>query len=474
MRKNLTKITATALALSMAFSMVACSNKDSTKKDENVIVEDEVVTGDRLQADWTKNAVIYEVNVRQYTNEGTFAAFSEHLEDLKDMGVNVLWFMPIYPISQIEKKGSLGSYYAVADYTSVNSEFGTTEEFKELIDKAHDMGFKVVLDWVANHTGWDHTWITEHPEYYSKDDEGNIISPYGTDWIDVADLNYDNADMRSAMIDAMSFWVKDMDVDGFRCDYAQGVPGDFWNEARATLDAIKPIYMVAEDGTESDSMITAAFDSNYNFKLYDSLDRGVSVPGYGDDVEKFIDLDLPYGAFKMNFIDNHDKNYYDGALSNRFGDEKLGALYTIVFTSEGVPLIYSGNEEDTTLQVSFFDKDNMDFGDYTYREMLTRFCHIKTENEPLYNGIYGGNARIIPKDNQSIVAFKRVKNGKQITVVVNLSAKDQEVNYDEKILDGTTLIHGDANGLIATEETEFKADEVNSLSPWEYYIIAQE
>lgn len=457
----------------MLFSLTACSG--SKKSDEaEAFKEDEVVEGSRLQADWTNTAIIYEVNVRQYTEEGTFASFSEHLERLKELGVNTLWFMPIYSISELNKKGTLGSYYSIRDYKSVNSEFGTLEEFKELVNTAHSMGFHVILDWVANHTGWDHTWITEHPEFYVKDENGNIIFPLNTDWTDVAQLDYTNSDMRAAMIDAMKFWVEEVDIDGFRCDYAQGVPIDFWESARDSLDKVKPIYMVAEDGTNSDSLLNAAFDSNYNFDLYDALKLSSSVPNTADDLEKYIDKNLPYGAFKMNFIDNHDKNTYDGTLEERFGADCLGALYTLVFTAEGMPLIYSGNEEDINISLEFFEKDNIDFGDYKYTEFLTRLCGIKTAYEPLYNGTAGGNVRMISDNNKSVIAYERVKNGKKITVIVNVSGNEQTVKYDSKISSGTILLHGDKTGIIDEEETTIDTKKLNNLSAWEYYIILSE
>lgn len=473
MRKFFKSATACMLAASMLFSFTACSGSKKSDGAEE-FKEDEVVEGSRLQADWVDTAVMYEVNVRQYTEEGTFAAFGEHLTRLKEMGVNTLWFMPIYSISELNKKGTLGSYYSIRDYKSVNSEFGTLEDFKELVNTAHDMGFTVVLDWVANHTGWDHTWITEHPEYYAKDESGNIIFPLNTDWTDVAQLDYTNSDMRAAMIDAMKFWIEEVDVDGFRCDYAQGVPIDFWESARAELDKVKPIYMVAEDGTNSDSLLNAAFDSNYNFEFYDALKLSSTVSNTADDLEKFIDKDLPYGAFKMNFIDNHDKNTYDGTLEERFGTDSLGALYTLVFTAEGMPLIYSGNEEDTDISLEFFEKDNIDFGDYKYSELLSRLCEIKTTYEPLHNGTAGGNVRIIPDDNKSVIAYERVKNGKKITVVVNVSGKEQSVKYDSRISSGNILLHGDKTGIIDKEETKLNTKDLNSLGAWEYYIILSE
>lgn len=468
MKKKLKRVICGVIAAAMLASMTACfsDNKKET------FTEDKVVSDNRTQADWIKDAVIYEVNVRQYTDEGTFNAFSEHLQRLKDMGVNTLWFMPIYSISQVNKKGTLGSYYSISDYMSVNSEFGTMEDFKNLVDKAHEMGFHVMLDWVANHTGWDHVWINEHPEYYKKDDSGNIISPLGTDWNDVAQLDYNNNDMRQAMIDAMSYWVKDFGIDGFRCDYAQGVPVDFWESARTELDKIKPIYMLAEDGTNATSLLENAFDSDYNFALYDSLKTASKMPAQAGNVMKAIKSDnLPYASFKMNFLDNHDKNTYDKEMKERFGDESLGALYTVAFTAYGVPLIYSGNEEDSDIALEFFEKDNIGFGDYKYQDLLTKLCHIKEDNEPLFNGIYGGLIREIKSDNKSVVSYERVKNGKKITVVVNLSKSEQKVKFDKKISDGKILIHGDSKGMDDISG-KLNVKDLNKLSPWEYYIIA--
>ncbi len=474
MRKNpFKRITAFALITALAISLAACSGSKNNETEAETS-EDETKTSNRLQADWIDTAVMYEVNVRQYTQEGTFAAFEQHLTRLKDMGVNTLWFMPIYSISELNKKGTLGSYYAVRDYYSVNSEFGTLDDFKQLVDTAHEMGFHVVLDWVANHTGWDHTWITEHPEYYTTDDEGNIIYPYGTDWTDVADLNYENQEMRQAMIEAMKYWVSEVDVDGFRCDYAQGVPLDFWQQARAALDEIKPIYMLAEDGTNSDSLLLNAFDSNYHFRYYDMLKTCSQVAGMGDDLGNFVSYDAPYGSFKMNFLDNHDKNTYDGTLDERFGSDTLGALYTLIFTSEGMPLIYSGNEEDIDISLEFFEKDNIDFGDYKYSELLTKLCHIKTSYEPLYNGTAGAKANIITSDNNNVVAFSRSKGDIKITCVVNASAKEQNVKFDKGISKGNILLHGDSETMYDDENKALDTEKLNTLKPWEYYIIITE
>ncbi|MEN9394398.1 MAG: hypothetical protein RL362_619, partial [Bacteroidota bacterium] len=195
--------------------------------------------------EWVKKATIYEINVRQHTPQGTFQALEKDLNRLDSLGVDILWLMPINPIGELNRKGSLGSYYSVKNYVGVNSEFGTLQDFKHFVNAAHSRGMKVILDWVANHTAWDHPWVTEHPEWYTHDANGKIVPPVA-DWSDVADLNYDNKDMRKAMIESMKFWVKECDLDGYRCDVAMQVPTDFWDQARAELDAIKPVFMLAE------------------------------------------------------------------------------------------------------------------------------------------------------------------------------------------------------------------------------------
>ena len=211
--------------------------------------------------EWTKNATIYEVNIRQFTPEGTFAAFQAHLPRLKEMGVDILWLMPIHPIGELNRKGSLGSYYAVRDYKGVNPEFGTIDDFRMLVKEAHKQGFKLIIDWVANHSSPDNNWVSEgHKDWYTLDSLGNLQPTIGTDWWDVADLNYDNNEMRNAMIDAMKYWVQETDIDGFRCDVAASVPMDFWNECRNQLDKLKPVFMLAEaEGPE----LHSAFDMTY-------------------------------------------------------------------------------------------------------------------------------------------------------------------------------------------------------------------
>ncbi|NJM15628.1 MAG: hypothetical protein HC896_09885 [Bacteroidales bacterium] len=213
---------------------------------------------------WTERAVIYEVNTRQFTKSGTFAEFKGHLDRLQDLGVDIIWFMPIYPIGQKQRKGSLGSYYSIKDYKDINPEFGTKEDFKQLVNEIHKRGMYVLIDWVANHTAWDNPLTETNPEFYHQNEKGKIVAPF--DWEDVAHLNYANRDLWSYMSGAMEYWVKEFDVDGFRCDVADLVTVEFWNFARNQVEKIKPVFMLAE--AENADYNNLAFNMSYASSLH--------------------------------------------------------------------------------------------------------------------------------------------------------------------------------------------------------------
>lgn len=479
--------------LILSLSFISCKNVSNKEKETQAVAvqetnateisEDNTTAEDtketlRPMPNWADTAIIYEVNVRQYTKEGTFDAFSQHLTRLKNMGITTLWFMPIYPISEKERKGSLGSYYAIADYKAINPEFGNMEDFKELVDKAHELGFTVMLDWVANHTGWDHVWIEEHPEYYKKDTKGNITFPVGTDWYDVAQLDYQNDDMRVAMIDAMRFWVEEADIDGFRCDYAGGVPLSFWETARKELSDIKNLYMLAEDNTHLD-YLKYSFDSNYNWPLYEALcqlsngERSAKSLQFSlEDLEYY-----PEGSFPLNFMDNHDKNSWEGSMMERFEKDSIPAMTTFLFTAEGAPLIYSGHEAALDHSLQFFEKDEIKWGKLPYEKLITRLSVIKKGNPALYNGSAGAKMEIIQADNSNILIFERVKDGKKVTAIFNMSGENQTDTVDYNINgEGTVLIHGDGSKL-ETKETKISNADIKALTsfaPWEFYVISSE
>ncbi|HQR91941.1 MAG TPA: alpha-amylase family glycosyl hydrolase, partial [Sediminibacterium sp.] len=307
--------------------------------------------------DWAKDSNIYEVNIRQYTQEGSFQAFAKHLPRLKDMGVEILWLMPITPISQKERLGSLGSYYACSSYTKINPEFGNLNDFKQLVDTAHQLGFKLIIDWVANHSGWDHHWTFEHPDWYLKDAQGGFTEVNG--WKDVIDLDYRQMAMRQAMIKAMQYWVRECGIDGFRCDMAHLVPLEFWLEARMQCDAIKPLFWLAECDQPS---YHQAFDLSYAWNWMHVTEKHVKGEATLNHIHNSLHSysQYPFNATKLYFTSNHDENSWNGTEYEKYG-HTAKAWWVFSATWQGLPLIYSGQEIPNKRRLKFFDKDAIDW-----------------------------------------------------------------------------------------------------------------
>ncbi len=412
---------------------------------------------------WIDDATIYEVNLRQYTEEGTFEAFREHLPRLKELGVEILWFMPIHPISEIERKGTLGSYYAVSDYKAVNPEFGTMEEFKDLVKECHDMGFKIILDWVANHTGWDNKWISEHPKWYTQSG-GKIIMPPGTNWPDVADLNYENKEMRKAMKDAMIFWVEEADIDGYRCDVAGSVPVDFWEDVTKSLNKVKPVFMLAEDGSDY-SLMDSAFDANYNWNLLGSINNKESG-SIRSDIRRALTA-YPKDSFPMNFITNHDENSWNGTVGERLGNSK-DLMNALIFTAPGMPLIYSGQEASLNKRLLFFDKDQIDWSDLTEQAFYKKLIDLKKDNEALWNGSAGGNLSFVQTTDRSILAYAREKGKNKVVFIGNFTSKSKEFSLKSFDASGSYINYFD------DEKTKLEEGKDLKLEPWGFYIFVNE
>lgn len=370
--------------------------------------------------EWAADAVIYEVNVRQFSDAGTFAAVEAQLPRLESLGVEILWLMPIQPISVKNRKGSLGSPYSVADYTAINPSYGTAADFQSLVDAAHSRGMKLIIDWVANHSGWDNPWVTAHKDWYTQDKNGNIIWPAGTDWDDVADLNYDNLDMRRAMIDSMKYWVSTFDIDGFRCDVAGGVPTDFWNAARVELNAVKPVFMLAEN-SDNLSLLQSAFSINYGWELQ-SLMYG--VVNSGDSPEFLVDhanyqaATLPSGTASMNFITNHDENSWNGTEFERYGSA-ANAMAVLTYTLPGVPLIYNGQEIGFDRRLAFFEKDAIDWTSGKASSLYPALNQLKRDNSALDVGASAGAFRALSSSTSSLVAFARENGVDKVLTFVN-------------------------------------------------------
>ncbi|MCK9451848.1 MAG: alpha-amylase family glycosyl hydrolase [Bacteroidales bacterium] len=419
--------------------------------------------------DWAKDATIYEVNTRQFTEAGTFEAFQEHLPRLKALGVDILWFMPIHPIGEENRKGTLGSYYSIRDYKAVNPEFGDLEAFKTLVDKAHEMGFKVILDWVANHTSFDHDWVTAHPDWYNRDENGEIVSPF--DWSDVADLNYeDNPALWDAMIDAMKFWVREANIDGYRCDVAGMVPVAFWEKARTELDEIKPVFMLAEDEGEP-TLTDMAFGANYGWELHHIFNKMAKGENSTTDLWNYLEKNDSVFApdvFRMTFTSNHDENSWNGTVFERLGDGTK-AFAVLSFTIPGFPLIYNGQEVGLAKRLEFFEKDQIEWnqGD-DYTALYTQLNQIKKDNPALWNASHGGTMKPIdiniPLD---VLAFVREKEDNKIIVYINITAEKQQV------IVSSTEAFGNFKDLLTGDEMVINETATIDLEPWSYYILEE-
>ncbi|MBN2615901.1 MAG: alpha-glucosidase C-terminal domain-containing protein [Bacteroidales bacterium] len=414
--------------------------------------------------DWSIKANIYEVNIRQFSPEGTFDAFAKHLPALKKMGVKILWLMPVNPIGKKNRKGPLGSYYSVQNYEKVNPNFGTLEDLKELVKEAHKMGMHVILDWVANHTSWDNPWATEHPDWYKRDKKGNFVSPF--DWTDVIQLNYDNQDLRKAMIHAMEYWVKNADIDGFRCDVAGMVPVSFWDEARASLDKIKPVFMLAED-EDNTALMKKAFDMNYAWKMLHVMNEVAKGKQNAADVWNYFgweDETFGPGVYRMYFTSNHDENSWNGTAFDRLG--KAFKMFTVFdYTVPGMPLIYNGEEAGSNKALKFFEKDTINWSKDTYVDFYTRLNELKKDNHALWNGLEGGKLIPLSKENKNVFAFYRKKRSNQVVVVLNMSDTEQVLNWNN------VDIMGHYKNAFTGEKTELHGEGTFHLKPWDYIVL---
>lgn len=378
---------------------------------------------------------VYEVNLRQYTAQGTIDAFIAEMPRLRDMGIEILWFMPITPISEERRLGSLGSYYACCDYTSINPEYGTLDDFTRLVKVAHTLGFRVLIDIVANHTGWDHHWTREHPEYYKRNSEGQFYDPHG--WTDVIDLNYDNPALREAMIGVMRFWIERCDVDGFRCDMAMLVPLDFWRQARMALDPMKPLIWLAEC---EEIPYHEVFDATYTWKLLHRMEavwrKELPLAGLDEVLDEY-DTQFPQNGLRLYFTTNHDENSHSGSEYERMGD-MAKCFSVLACTWNGIPLIYSGQEMPNLKRLKFFDKDQIDWtGRYELHGFFRTLLRLRKSNPALRSGDPRVSIhRLRTTLDERCFVFARRSGGDQVLVVLNLSPEPLALPVGELLLKG--------------------------------------
>lgn len=415
---------------------------------------------------WAENAVIYEFNTRQFTPEGTFRAAATHLPRLQELGVDVLWMMPVQPIGVKQRKGSLGSYYAISDYTSVNPEFGTREDMVQFISTAHDLGLKVILDWVANHTAPDHAWV-ENTGWHLRDSVGNLVVRY--DWTDIAELNYDNPQMRRAMKDAMLWWVDSMGVDGFRCDVAMEVPTEFWNETIVELQKHRPdIFMLCE--AEQTDLTEKTFDMYYGWDLHHIMNAIAKQKTDVDSLRRYLakaDTLFPAEAIRMNFTSNHDENSWNGTEFERMGPGAVKTMAALTYLLPGMPLIYSGQETGLDHRLRFFDKDTIQWQKNSpYQTLYKALNNLRKTNDALKSQPNGGKIVYLQNNNpKNILSFSRAVYDNQVVALFNLSDQQQNVNLLEDNLKGQWKKFPSGETFSPTSLNDFK------MEPWQYIII---
>ena len=425
------------------------------------------MAGEFSLPEWAASTNIYEVNVRQYTVEGTLKAFAKHLPRLKKMGVETLWFMPLTPISNEERQGTLGSYYACNDFTSINPEFGTEDDFKMIVRDAHELGMKVLVDIVANHTGYDHVWKKRFPKYYKTNKAGEFYDSHG--WVDVIDLNYENKDLRRAMIEVMKYWVETYDVDGFRCDMAHLVPIDFWREARTELDKQKQLFWLAE--TE-DAAYHEVFDCSFTWR---ALHLGEEMYKGHKSVNDLLALiedyakEYPETALRLYFTSNHDENSHSGSEFERLGNAAKAISVFSSTTSNSIPLLYSGQELPNRRRLLFFDKDAIEWtGQYMMEDFYSTLLHVRKRNTALWAGDPANEMVLVETSDRDhhILAFVRTNHQDAVLVILNLSNTSM-LKFTLTDLVETGLYRSIWSGLTF----EIDNDVSFEMQAWEYLVF---
>lgn len=408
--------------------------------------------------EWTKNATIYEINIRQLTPEGTFNAALPHLHRIKSLGFDIVWIMPIFPIGELDRKGSLGSYYSIKDYTTVNPEFGTLKDFKKLVAEAHRIGLRVIIDWVANHTSRDAVWIAQHPEWYLWDTNGGAIAPY--DWTDVAQLDTHNRQMWEEMARCMIYWIKEAEIDGFRCDMASLLPIDFWEFIRQELDKVQHVFMLAE--SEDYLLHRKAFNATYCWELHHIMNGIAQGKNEVADLDRYFKkqhLLFTSNDMRLAFTSNHDENSWSGTEFERMGlAAKTMAVFTFILPS--LPLVYNGQEVALSRRLPFFDKDcitwnvNLDF-EALYKGLV----ELKKRYQSLWNAGWGGSFDYSIDSMHSTFTVRREKNNESITAIFNFSTNSTRA---------TTPSFATSDYF---KGTLYGPNKKVSLMPWEYLVL---
>jgi len=416
--------------------------------------------------EWTRDAVIYQINTRQFTPEGTFRAAEQQLPRLKSMGVDILWLMPIHPIGVKNRKGTLGSPYSVRDFRAVNPEFGTLADFQSFVRAAHGQGMKVIIDWVANHSAWDNPLVAQHPDWYERDWKGSFRPTPWWDWSDIIDFDYRREDLRQYMAQSMLYWIRTADIDGFRADVAAYVPLDFWEQVRADAEKIKPVFMLGE--AQMRDLHHRAFDATYGWDWYKAVENiakgradATALFGYFSENESA----WPTGAMRMVYTENHDENAWHGTAREVFGPALTNTI-VLSFAGEGIPLIYNGQEAGNDKRLEFFEKDPIVWRDSPNRQLYTRLAALKTRNPALWNAPWGGRMVGVVNDRpQKIFSFVRRRGEDRVFAVFNFSGQPQTVRFTERLADGAYRDFDGGRAVTIDATTRM------TLAPWTYRLL---
>lgn len=469
----------------MLAAFTACKNEDKKEKGTEIAQTETLApVSDAMM----ENSVIYEANIRNYSPEGTFNAFTKDIPELKKLGVKVIWLMPIYPISLKNRKATgdlsvedikdpkerekyLGSYYAISDYTAINPDLGTEADFKELVKTAHDNGIYVILDWVANHTGWDHKWITEHPEYYHKNAKGEVTDPLNPEtgkswgWTDVAHLDYTSKVLYEPMKNEMLYWVKEQGVDGFRCDVADNVPTEFWEYTIPKLNEVKPVFMLME--SEKNYLFNGLFDMGYGWKfhhLMNDIAKGKKTIKDWDALVAQVGKEYKKEDIWMNFTSNHDENAWNGTEYERMGNG-AEAFAALTYVMPGMPLIYTGQEYDLKRRMKFFEQDPIAKQKGKMFGIYEKLGKLKNEN-PALNGGKKAAAykRIATSEDASVLAFERENGKDKVIYMANLSAAAKSF---------TAPVEGEYTNYMSGQKVTLTKGQQFSFKPWEYWVLVK-
>ena len=418
--------------------------------------------------EWSRNATIYQINTRQFTAEGTLRAAEKQLPRLKALNVDIIWLMPVHRIGVKNRKGTLGSPYAVQDYYSMNPEFGTLDDLKHFVAAAHALGLHVILDWVANHTAWDNVLVAQHPEWYKHDWKGAFRPTPWWDWSDIIDLDYGQPGLRKYMTDALKYWVKEADVDGYRCDVAGFVPVDFWNNARRELDAIKPVFMLAE--WEERDLHAEAFDMTYAWSWYGAVHdiaAGKADLGALFNYYSWNEGAFPPNIMRMTFVSNHDKNAWEGTGPEQFG-AALPAAIALSVIGDGLPLLYNGQEAGETKRLKFFEKDPIAWQENPAGELYRKLFALKHANTALWNAHWGAPmVQVTNSAHLEVLSFVRQNDRDKVFAVFNFSKEAQTVKFDDR------LFHGSYTDYFSGEHVELNDATRLQLAPWAFRIFVR-